>query len=124
MINILVAGHKNPPFGEQNDINIVGQTADPAQTFELCRNLRPDLVLMNVEAESGRLDISCAAQIRRELPRIKVVITTDRPETTVTDKAWKAGIQSYYCTEKGSAGLPYVIRSTMQGHGIYPGPVH
>ena len=122
MTNILVVGHQTPPFGEQKDISIVGQTADPAQTFELCRNLNPDLVLINVEAESGQSDISCAAQIRRELPGIKIVITTGWPETTVTDQAWKAGIHSYYCTEKGNASLPYVIRSTMQGHGIYPGP--
>ena len=122
MTNILVVGHQAPPFGEQNDISIVGQTADPAQTFELCRNLNPDLVLINVEAESGPSDISCAAQIRRKLPRIKVVITTGRPETSVWDEAWKAGIQSYWYTEKGDAGLMYVIRSTMQGRGLYPGP--
>jgi DNA-binding NarL/FixJ family response regulator len=48
---------------------------------------------------------------------------TSLPEITFIDRARKAGAHSYIYKNSGYQHLFYVIRSTMEGGGIYPGPV-
>ena len=106
----------------QNGMEVVGTTFDPSKAPELCRRLKPDLVLMDVVATSGSNGISNAAQIRRELPKIKIVIMTGLPEITFINEARKADAHSFIYKNTGSKHLLYVIRSTMEGVGVYPSP--
>ena len=109
-------------IGDQPDMEVVGVTDDASKTPELCRKLKPDLVLMDVVTENDVNGITFAALIRRELPEIKIVIMTALPEITFVDEARKAGAHSYIYKSAGNDHLFYVIRSTMNGVGVYPGP--
>jgi len=109
-------------INEQSDMKTAGVTSSAAQAPELCKELKPDLVLMDVITKDDANGIICAAQIRREFPNIKIVIMTSLPEITFIDEAKKAGAHSYIYKNSGNEHLFYVIRSTMKGNGIYPGP--
>jgi DNA-binding NarL/FixJ family response regulator len=63
-----------------------------------------------------------AAQIRKELPDIKIVIMTAYPDITFIDEAKKAKAHSFIYKSAGSAQLLNVIHSTMNDAGFYPGP--
>jgi len=109
-------------IGMQEDMEVAGTTDDAAQAPELCRELRPDLVLMDVVTKNNESGITYTAQIRAEFPKIKVVIMTGFSEITFIEEARKAGAHSYVYKNSGYEHLFYVIRNTMQGNGIYPGP--
>ena len=109
-------------IGTQPDMEVAGKTGDASEALELCRKNKPDLVLMDVVTENGANGIHYAAEIRKELPQIKIVVMTGLPEITFIEEARKAGIQSYIYKKEDKEHLFYVIRRTMQGTGLYPGP--
>jgi DNA-binding NarL/FixJ family response regulator len=109
-------------ISRQDDIEVVGVTDEAAQAPDLCRRLKPDLVLMDVVTKTGPNGISVSTIIRREFPAIKIVIMTGLPEITFVDAARKAGVHSFVYKDRAPEHLLYVIRNTMQGYGIYPGP--
>jgi DNA-binding NarL/FixJ family response regulator len=106
----------------QEDMRVAGVTADAGEALGLCRKLGPDLALIDVVTEGKSNGIIAAAEIRRELPDIKVVIMTSLPEITFIDAARKAGAHSFIYKNSESSHLLYVIRNTLNGKGIYPGP--
>jgi len=109
-------------IAEQTDMEVIGKTNCASKAFELCRKLQPDLVLMEIITGNNENGINWTAKIRQEFPKIKIVIMTSLPEITFIDRARKAGAHSYIYTDSGCQHLFYVIRSTMEGSGIYPGP--
>ena len=106
----------------QSDMEVVGTAEDASKAPQLCQELKPDLVLMDVVTANDANGIKYADIIRRELPDIKIVIMTALPEITFIDEAKKAQIHSYIYKNSGNKHLFYVIRSTMEGVGVYPGP--
>ena len=109
-------------INEELDMEVVGVTNDASKALKLCRELAPDLVLMDVVTENESNGIDYAAKIRRELPEIKIIVMTALPEITFIDEARKADVHSYIYKNSGKKHLFYVIRSTMEGIGVYPGP--
>ena len=109
-------------ISEQADMEVTGTTDDASKAPELCKELNPDMVLMDVVTKDGPNGIVFAEKIRSEFPDIKIVIMTALPEITFIDEARKAGAHSFMEKAMGNDHLFYVIRSTMKGHGIYPGP--
>ena len=108
-------------LNNQDDIAVAGVTDDASNAPQLCRELKPDLVLMDVITKDAN-GIVFAAKIRKEMPQIKIVIMTAFPEITFVDEARKAGAHSFIYKSSGKEHLLYVIRSTMRGIGYYPGP--
>jgi DNA-binding NarL/FixJ family response regulator len=109
-------------INRQADMEVAAVIADASGVPELCRKLMPDLVLMDVVTENNSNGIAFAAQIRKEFPDIKIVIMTSLPEITFVDEARKAGAHSFIDKNMGNDYLFFVIRSTMKGNGVYPGP--
>ena len=111
----------------QEDMEVIGTTDDAAEALDLCRKLNPDLVLMDVvtkRTSNGPPSngIRYSAEIRKELPDIKIVIMTGYPEITFAEEARKAGAHSFLQKSMDKEHLLYVIHSTMKGVGFYPGP--
>jgi DNA-binding NarL/FixJ family response regulator len=108
-------------IGGQADMEVVGTADDAANAPELCRTLKPDLVLMDVVTKNNSSGITYTAQIREKFPEIKIVIMTALPEITFSDEARKAGAHSFIDKEMSNDHLFHVIRNTMQGYSIYSG---
>jgi DNA-binding NarL/FixJ family response regulator len=106
----------------QDDMRVVGCTADADEAVDLCRELAPDLALMDVVTGTRANGIAAAARIRLELPEVKIVIMTALPEITFMDAARQAGAHSFIYKDSDSRHLLSVIRNTMDGKGTYPGP--
>jgi DNA-binding NarL/FixJ family response regulator len=108
---------------KQEGMKVVGAIDDASQAPQFCREQKPDLILMDVITKETN-GIVFAAQIRKEMPQIKIVIMTAFPEITFVDEARKAGAHSFIYKSSGNEHLFYVIRSTMRGISYYPGPVN
>jgi len=109
-------------IGTQNDMEVVGRTDDAAKVPALCKKLSPDIVLMDIVTKNNSSGIRYTSEIRKKFPDIKIVILTGFPEITFAEEAKKAGAHSYINKHAEKDHLLYVIRSTMKGDGIYPGP--
>ena len=109
-------------INHEPDMEVIGTTDEASKAMELCRKLKPDLVLMDVVTENYASGITWTGFILKEFPDIKIVIMTSLPEMTFIDDARKAGAHSYVFKNSENEHLFYVIRSTMKGNGIYPGP--
>ena len=106
-------------LNSQNDMEVVGGTDDAAEAPELCKKLKPDIVLMDVITKKNANGIRYTAEIHKEFPKIKVVIMTGLPEITFIEEAKKAGAHSFINKTMGNEHLLHVIRNTMKGYSIY-----
>lgn len=76
------------------NFEVVGEAEDGVQAVEKARQLRPDLILMDVRMP--RCDgIEATRQIKSEFPNIKVVILTVSDEDDDLFEAIKSGAQGY-----------------------------
>ena len=96
-------------INRQDDMEVVGGTDDAANAPELCRELMPDLVLMDVVTKNNSSGITYTAQIRRESPDTKIVIMTALPEITFAEEARKAGAHSFIDKEMENDHLSQYI---------------
>jgi DNA-binding NarL/FixJ family response regulator len=105
----------------QGDMKVVGTTEDAADAPELCRKLKPDMILMDVVTKNNSNGIAYTAQIHKEFPAIKIVVMTGLPDITFSEEARKAGAHSFIDKNVENEHLFHVIRSTMKGLSIYSG---
>ena len=108
-------------LNNQSDMEVVGGTDDASMAMDLCKKLKPDLVLMDVVTKNQSSGIRYAAEINSQLPDIKIVVMTGLPEITFAEEAKKAGAHSFIYKGMDNEHLLYVIRGTMRGLNIYSG---
>ena len=77
-------------------------------------------MLMDVCTEDDASGIAAAAQIKRYLPEIRVVVMTGIPEITFIEQARAAGADSFVYKNVSTSELIAIIRSTMEGYSTFP----
>lgn len=92
-------------LGLQPDLEVVGEAADGQEALELCRRLRPDLVLMDMTMP--RMDGREATRaIKEEHPQTIVLMLTASIDSNHMAEAVEAGAAGYVLK---SANLPQMI---------------
>ena len=77
-----------------HDIEIVGMAGDGLEALEKARNLKPDVILMDVYM-SGCDGITATRLIKAEMPQVKVVMLTASEEDDNLLEAIKSGACGY-----------------------------
>ncbi|MGI6096050.1 MAG: response regulator transcription factor [Lachnospiraceae bacterium] len=91
-----------------------------AMAETVCRQGMCDLVLMDVCTESDASGLVAAAQIKKEMPQVKIIIVTSMVECSFLDKAHQAGADSFWYKDVSKEELLDVMDRTMQGESVYP----
>jgi DNA-binding NarL/FixJ family response regulator len=81
------------------DIEVVGEAADGREAILKARELRPDLVLMDVRMP-GMSGIDATRQLKDEMPELKIIILTIFDLQAYRDAAMASGANGY--VTKGS----------------------
>ena len=79
-----------------------------------------DLILMDVCTEGRMSGLEAAKQIKRQHPRIRIIIVTSMPEYSYLKRAREAGVDSFWYKEAAQTPLLELMERTMQGESLYP----
>ncbi len=79
-----------------------------------------DLILMDVYTAHRENGLEAAAKIKKNHPRIKIIIVTSLPEHSFIQKARAAGCESFWYKDVCEEDLLSVMDRTMAGASIYP----
>lgn len=96
------------------DFQVIGEAADGAEAVRLARELRPDVVLMDLlmPVMDG---IAATAAIRQELPATEVVALTSVLEDVSVSSAIRAGAIGYLLKDTKAPDLLRAIRGAVDG---------
>jgi NarL family two-component system response regulator LiaR len=101
-------------LGRDPELSVVGEASDGAQAIELARQLRPEVVLMDLlmPVMDG---IAAIATIRTELPETEVIALTSVLESTAVVGAMKAGAIGYLLKDTQAPELQRAIKAAAAG---------
>ena len=96
------------------ELEIVGQAVDGAEALHLARELKPDVVLMDLlmPAMDG---IAATRAIRRELPDVEVIALTSVLENGMVFDAMRAGAVGYLLKDTNAKALCQAVKAAAAG---------
>ncbi|MBO4749316.1 MAG: response regulator transcription factor [Lachnospiraceae bacterium] len=99
---------------------LAGAITNAALAPDLCRTGKVDLVLMDVCTALGSSGLDAAEVIKRDCPKVKVIIVTSMPEFSWLERARRIGVDSFWYKEAQKETILSVCDRTMAGESIYP----
>jgi len=104
----------------EKDMEVVGECGDGIQVVELCNELRPDVVLMdiNMPVENG---VVATERLKEFFPEIKVIILSIHDDENYVLETLRKGASGYLLKDLEAESLINAIREVMAGHAyIHP----
>ena len=100
---------------EEPDLELVGEAADGEEAVQMCEQLRPDVILMDlVMPELGGADAT--RSIRKRWPQVQVIALTSFQDKELVQEALQAGAISYLLKNVSGNDLVEAIRAAYAGH--------
>ncbi len=98
----------------QPDFKVVGEAGDGAETLVKTRELKPDLVVLDLNM-SGLDGLAALPLLRKESPGLRVLILTMHDDANHLQQALRAGAVGYVLKRAADAELLMAIRAVMRG---------
>ena len=104
----------------EEDIKIVGEAKDGAETLELAERLKPDVILMDISLP-GPNGIRITRQIKKRYRKVYVIMLSMYEDTAHIIESFQAGASGYIIKTRPSGELIETIRSvSKEGVSIPP----
>ncbi len=101
-------------LSKEPDLNVVGEAANGHEALDLCRGLRPDLVLMDVNLpDTDGLTVTQA--LKREYPDMRVVVVTVHENPDYLLRALEVGASGYILKDAPRSEVLAAVRQTLGG---------
>lgn len=88
--------------------------------LSVCQKNDVDLILMDVMTDLGHNGLVAAEEIKKQFPKIKIIIVTSMPEYSWLSRARKIGVDSFWYKDGQKSHLLDIMKRTMLGEHIYP----
>ena len=113
----LLLAHRLPFFGS---FTVVGEAADADEALRAVAKERPDLVILD-HLMPGRTGLEVAPLLRREAPRIRIVLYTGA-DTITPAEARRAGVDAVVDKTGPNAELENVLTAMFRRAAPAPAP--
>src|SRR5579862_1513126 len=106
------------------EIAVVGEARTGLEAMELCKNLKPDIVVMDLSMpELGGLEAT--AEILKEDPRVKILILSMFSNEAYIRKAFEVRAKGYMLKNAIEVDLNRAVRALAEGQAYFsPGISH
>jgi two-component system nitrate/nitrite response regulator NarL len=101
-----------------DNLAIVGEARDGFEAVSLCRQCKPDLVLMDI-AMPRMSGLAAAEMLRRELPQIKVLILTMHTTGEYVKRVLQCGAFGYVLKDSSPENLALAIEAVYRGEPYF-----
>ena len=101
-------------LSSQPDLEIVGQAADGASAIDLCQELQPAVVLMDLRM-AGMDGVAAISAIKARLPDIQILVLTTYDSDADILRAVEAGATGYLLKDAPREQLFQAIRAAARG---------
>jgi len=109
---------------QNNGFHIVGEASDGLQAVVKTAELRPDLVLLDIQMPN--LDgLEAAAQIRSVAPESRILFLSQNTDPDIVQSAMSDGAAGYLCKSRINDELVPAIEAALAGKkfvGVQQGP--
>lgn len=96
------------------DIEVVGEAPDGRQAIDKCRELQPDVILMDI-AMPGLGGLEATLELKRDAPKTRVLVLTQYDDPEYVRRFLKIGIAGYVLKRMLGSDLASAIRSAAEG---------
>ena len=97
-----------------SDMQVVGEASDGRQAMRMVRELKPDMVLMDI-AMPGLNGLEAAERIHGLEPQIKIIILAMHANEDYVAQALKAGASGYLLKDAATTELEMALKSVSMG---------
>ncbi len=94
----------------EDGIEVVGEASDGSQAVKFCRDLTPDVILMDLIMQETD-GITATKEIKAEFPHVQVIILTSFVDEKLIFPALEAGALSYLLKTSTAEEIVKAIRS-------------
>ena len=95
------------------DHSICGEASDGLEAIQRVRELKPDLVLMDISMPNMN-GIEATKQIRKQAPDIKIILLSMHDSAQIAEQGKQAGADAYVVKASSAAELQKTIKSVMK----------
>jgi len=100
-----------------DDLEVVGQADCGSKAVEMARELKPDVILMDLIMEGGT-GIEATEQIKTELPATQIIILTSDVDEKLVFPALEAGALSYILKTSQAEEIAEAIRRAVRQESV------
>ena len=101
---------------------VVAEAGDGGEVLELARKHRPDIVLLDISMP-GIGGLEASAQLKQELPEVRVVMLSMHANEEYVLQALRAGAVGYMLKDSATAELELALQAVMQGETYLSPPI-
>ncbi|HTU15843.1 MAG TPA: response regulator transcription factor [Solirubrobacterales bacterium] len=106
-------------IGEAAELKLVGEAADGEAVVETALDLKPDLLIIDVEMPKTD-GISAMSSILEKEPEIKVLIFTAHQQPNVIDLAVRCGASGYLLKSASTSEIRIACKAVLSGGEYFP----
>ena len=103
-------------------VTVVAEAGNGGEVLELARKHRPDIVLLDISMP-GIGGLEASAQLKQELPEVRVVMLSMHANEEYVLQALRAGAVGYMLKDSATAELELALQAVMQGETYLSPPI-
>ena len=105
-------------ISHETDMELAGTASSGAEAVQLAGELRPDIILMDIQMETRIAGITASKQILAKYPSIKIIILTILEDDDLLFQAYCAGVIDYIIKTDSVSQILTSIRNAYQNQMI------